>query len=82
MDNCLFLRTDSEIVEDEKDPTITIHYQLTKCLIIEGDMGECPFPARICRYKDDHIDPTIEGEGISFSDGSVLENLNNINVIK
>jgi hypothetical protein len=77
-DVCIFLRTESEIVEDEDNPPLEIHYQIPRCLIIDGDMGKCPFPARICPYKVANEDPTVEGEGMKFSDGSVLNDLSEV----
>lgn len=75
MDECIFLKRESEIVEDEQDPTIEIHYPLFECLIIKEQLGKCPFPARQCFYKDYHEDPSINGAGIEFKDGSILESL-------
>jgi hypothetical protein len=78
MDECLFLKYDNEIVEDEQDPLVQIHYHYPICLIAKADMGSCPFPARTCAYKDLNDAPDIGGTGITFTDGSTIEDLSGV----
>jgi hypothetical protein len=74
-DSCLFLRSTSEIVEDEHDPNVEIHYKIHKCIIIEEAGDVCPFKSRYCAYKEENEDPTIQkGGDMKFNDGSILLN--------
>jgi hypothetical protein len=73
-DKCRFEKEDSEIVEDKEDPTVKILYPFYTCDIISEGLS-CPFPARQCSFKNENVDPTVEGIGIAFTDGSLLEKL-------
>ncbi|MCK9591853.1 MAG: hypothetical protein M0Q91_07585 [Methanoregula sp.] len=77
-DDCTFERSDPQVVVDTNDPKVEIHYLFYRCLLIEETGDKCPFEKRCCNYKIDNDELTVEGSGMQFRDGSVLEDLGKI----